>query len=72
MDEEASIAQGLRETDGNARYDASCKRILSGKAILARIMKACLEEYKDCDVDEIAVKARPKNGGFYRMSFIFK
>lgn len=56
MDEEASIAQGLRETDGNARYDASCKRILSEKSILARIMKACLEEYKDCDVDEIAEK----------------
>lgn len=36
--------------------DAICKQILSWKAILARIMKACLEEYKDCDVEEIASK----------------
>ena len=36
--------------------DAICKQILSWKAILARIMKECLEEYKDCDVDEIASK----------------
>lgn len=56
MNEEASIAQGLRVTDEKARYDASCKRILSEKAILARIMKACLEEYKDCGADEIAEK----------------
>lgn len=36
--------------------DAICKQILSWKAILARIMKECLEEYQDCDVDEIATK----------------
>ena len=36
--------------------DAICKQILSWKAILARIMKECLEEYKDCDVDEIETK----------------
>lgn len=37
-------------------YDAACKRVLSEKAILARIMKSCLEEYKDCDVNDIAEK----------------
>lgn len=36
--------------------DALCKQILSWKAILARIMKECLVEYRDCDVDEIATK----------------
>jgi len=56
VNEETTIAQGLRTTDDSAGYDAACKRILSEKAILARIMKACLEEYKDCDVDEIAEK----------------
>jgi len=50
------MAQGLYITDDSAGYDAACKRVLSEKAILARIMKACLEEYKDCDVDDIAEK----------------
>ena len=35
-------------------YDAQCKKILSEKAILARIMKECVAEFKDYDVDEIA------------------
>ena len=56
MDGEATIAQGLRITDDSAGYDAACKRVLSEKAILARIMKSCLEEYKDCDVNDIAEK----------------
>ena len=56
MDIATTIAQGLRVTDDSAGYDAACKRVLSEKAILARIMKACLEEYKDCDVNDIAEK----------------
>ena len=56
MDEETTIAQGLHITDDSAGYDAACKRVLSEKAILARIMKSCLEEYKDCDVNDIAEK----------------
>lgn len=53
---ETTIAQGLHTTDDSAGYDAACKRVLSEKAILARIMAACLDEYKDCDVNEIAEK----------------
>jgi hypothetical protein len=53
---ETTIAQGLHVTDDSAGYDAACKRVLSEKAILARIMKACLEEYTDCDVGDIAEK----------------
>ena len=56
VDEETTVAQGLHVTDESAGYDAACKRILSEKAILARIMKACLEEFKDCDVNDIAEK----------------
>lgn len=56
MEAETTIAQGLHVTDDSAGYDAACKRVLSEKAILARIMKACLEEYKDCDVGDIAEK----------------
>ncbi len=51
MDIETTIAQGLHTTDDSAGYDAACKRVLSEKAILARIMKGCLEVYKDCDVN---------------------
>lgn len=35
-------------------YDAVCKQILSERSILARIMKECVPEYKDCDIDEIS------------------
>jgi len=56
VDGETTISQGLHITDDSAGYDAACKRVLSEKAILARIMKACLEEYKDCDVNDIAEK----------------
>ena len=56
MDGETTIAQGLHVTDDSAGYDAACKRVLSEKTILARIMKSCLEEYKECDVSDIAEK----------------
>ncbi len=56
MNGETTIAQGLRATDDSAGYDAACKRILSEKIILAWIMKSCLEEFKNYDVNEIAEK----------------
>jgi len=56
LDIETTAAQGLHVTDDSAGYDAACKRVLSEKAILARIMKSCLEEYKECDVSDIAEK----------------
>ncbi len=56
MDIETTAAQGLHVTDDSAGYDAACKRVLSEKAILARIMKSCLEEYKECAVSDIAEK----------------
>ena len=54
MDMEASVAAGLRAAGEKARMDASCKRLLSEKRILAWIMKSCLEEYRDCTPQEIA------------------
>ena len=56
METETTIAQGVHIADENAAYDAACKRVLSEKAILARIMKVCLSEYQDCDVNDIAEK----------------
>ncbi len=54
METDTTVAQGLQTTDDSAGYDAACKRVLSEKAILARIMKSCLAEYKDCAVNDIA------------------
>ena len=65
MDIETTIAQGLHVTDDSAGYDAACKRVLSEKAILARIMKACLEEYKDCDVNDCREVYRGPAPGIY-------
>ena len=56
MEINTPIADDIHATDQNARYDAACKRLLSQKIILAWIMKSCLEEYRDCDVEEIAEK----------------
>ncbi len=53
---ETTIAKSLYVTDDSVGYDTACKRVLSEKVILARIMKACLVEYQDCDVNEIAEK----------------
>uniref|UniRef100_UPI0040560606 hypothetical protein n=1 Tax=Agathobacter sp. TaxID=2021311 RepID=UPI0040560606 len=56
MNIETTIARNIRAADDGAKYDAACKRLLSEKIILAWIMKHCLEEYKDSDVNEIAEK----------------
>lgn len=54
MNTETTIAKNIRAADDKAKLDASCKRLLSEKMILAWIMKHCLEEYRDCEVKEIA------------------
>ena len=56
MEAGTTLAQGMGTADMNARYDAACQRLLSEKIILAWIMKSCLEEYRDCDVRDIAEK----------------
>ncbi len=56
MEVHTPIAEDIRITDQNAQYDAACKRLLSEKIILAWIMKSCLDEYRNCDVKEIAEK----------------
>ena len=56
MNIDTTIAKNIYAAGENAGYDAACKRLLSEKIILAWIMKNCLEEYRDSDVDEIAEK----------------
>ena len=55
------MGQGTREkgTAGPSlelQYDEALKRLLANKRILAAIMKGCVEEYRDCTVEEIAEK----------------
>ena len=56
MEIKTSLASGIEVTQDRADYDAACKRLLSEKIILAWIMKSCLAEYRDIDVNEIAEK----------------
>ena len=56
MEVNTPLAEDIRATDQNAKYDAACKKLLSQKIILAWIMKSCLDEYRNCDVKEIAEK----------------
>lgn len=48
------IAKNIQIADDKAKYDAACKSLLSEKMILAWIMKSCLEEYKNCEIQVIA------------------
>lgn len=42
--------------DQNAAYDALAKKILSGKAILAQILKFSVKEFSDCTLEDIEGK----------------
>ena len=53
---ETSLSDGIDATQYEAQYDASCKRLLSEKVILARILKACVPEYENESIDDIMDK----------------
>ena len=46
-------AEDIYISEDMARYDAACKRILSNKIFLAWLMKYCVEEYRDCEINDI-------------------
>ncbi len=50
------LAKNITIAGEKANLDASCKRLLANKSILAWIMKSCMEEYRSCSVEEIAEK----------------
>lgn len=56
MKAENTLAKNITSAGDNASYDAACKRLLANRIILAWIMKSCIEEYRDCDVNKIAEK----------------
>lgn len=51
-----NISNSIDITEAKAKLDASCKKLLSFKIILAHILKNCLDEFKDFNVDDIAYK----------------
>ncbi len=53
MASKLEIADAIESNDLNEAYDEYCKKILSNKQILARIMKECVIEYRDIPVEEI-------------------
>ena len=54
MESQTELGQVLDIAAHRAGYDAACKAVLSQRVILARILKKCVEEYKDCTPEEIA------------------
>lgn len=56
MSDDKVIAGSLRAAGLEPALDASCKRTLSLKVFLAWIMRSCVEEYRDCSINEIMEK----------------
>ena len=54
--EQNTHLSNVMDTIRHPKLDEACKRILSFKIILAHILKACLEEFKNIDVNDIAEK----------------
>ena len=53
---ENTLAKHITAAEKARLMIRQCKRLLANKIILAWIMKSCLEEYRECDVKEIAEK----------------
>ena len=42
--------------DGDPRYDQACKNVLANRVILAKLLKYCVDEFKNCSEEDIAFK----------------
>lgn len=56
MEQSTTLDTTLHVAGAYPEADASCKRVLSDKHILAWIMRECVAEYKDIPANEIADK----------------
>lgn len=56
MESENTLAKRITTAGINAAYDEACKRLLANKQILARIMKTCVEEFRECNIKDIEEK----------------
>ena len=50
------LGKTLAATEGEAAYDAQAKHLLANKAVLSRILKECVSEFKDCTLEDIEEK----------------
>lgn len=56
VEHENILSKDISNTEEKAALDASCKRLLANKIILAWILKSCVKEYCDCNINDIAEK----------------
>ena len=56
MEVQNALANRIDTAGEMISYDEACKQVLSNKIILAWILKACVGEYYDYSVEEIAGK----------------
>lgn len=56
MEYENTLAKDISGAGKGAAVDASCKRLLADKSILAWILKDCVEEYRNSNIQDIAEK----------------
>ncbi len=54
MTAETVFSETVRLAEMRSAYDECCRRLLSDRMVLAWIMKACMAEYQDVSVEEIA------------------
>ena len=54
MKRATKLAGNIVQAGQKARYDAACRQLISNKAILAWILKGCVEEFYGCDIRDIA------------------
>ena len=53
METKTKLEEYIESVELREKYDMQCKILLSEKPILARIMKGCMSEYKDCSIEQI-------------------
>lgn len=53
MKRKTEIGHELTIAERKEKYDASCKRLLANKSILAWILKECAGEFAECDICDI-------------------
>lgn len=51
-----AVANDIETAKDKARLDSACKKLLANKAILAHILKECLDEFKDESIEDIRDK----------------
>lgn len=57
MEVKNTLARNIEAVEANKNsLDKVCKKLLSNKVVLARILKTCVKEYKDCSLKDIEEK----------------